>query len=79
VPEPAAAAEDDESEAMDLVDSDEDAEGEPENEILVLRLGNACRRMFEERKTIKQRVLTSLTEILGFVLWLTLGIFITID
>ena len=32
VPEPAAAAEDDESEAMDLVDSDEDAEGEPENE-----------------------------------------------
>jgi hypothetical protein len=30
-PEPAA-DEDDESEAMDLVDSDEDAEGEPENE-----------------------------------------------
>lgn len=32
VAEPAAADEDDESEAMDLVDSDEDAEGEPENE-----------------------------------------------
>ena len=46
----------------------------------MFRFPNTCERMFVRcDKNRRKTVLTSLTEILRFILWLALGIFVTIN